>query len=114
VNQMAGQVSQTRSKTTAGNENFLLLPLIELRLLHAASRQSKSQDSLALALAIHSYQLRFSELRRVLSDLARKGWISRSRSRDVTVYQTTVAGRKALREGEKHLAILAGVLKKRY
>lgn len=108
---MGRQPNRPRSKTEAVGENLFLLPLIQLRLLHAARRQCVSQDSLARVLATERYKLRFSELRGILTNLVRKGWISHSRTGGELVYHTTVAGRKALREGGKHLAILARVLK---
>jgi hypothetical protein len=108
---MARQPSRPRSKTAPVGENLFLLPLIQLRLLHAARRQCLSQDSLARVLATDRYTLRFSDLRGILSELVRKGWISHWRTGGELVYHTTVQGRKALREGGKHLAILARVFK---
>jgi DNA-binding transcriptional regulator PaaX len=107
---MRSQPSRPRSKTAAVGENLFLLPLIQLRLLHGARHQFVSQDSLARVLATDNYQLRFSELRGILSSLVRKGWISRSRTGGELVYHTSVRGTKALREGGKRLAILARAL----
>ena len=106
---MARQPSRVRIKTAAVGENLFLLPLIHLRLLHAASRQSLSQDSLARVLATDRYKLRSSELRGILGSLVGKGWISHSRTDGELFYHTTRQGRTALREGGKHLAILARV-----
>lgn len=92
-------------------ENLFLLPLIQLRLLHEARRQCLSQDCLARVLATDRYKLRSFELRGILGNLVRKGWMSHSRTDEQLVYHTTVQGRKALREGGKHLAILARVFK---
>ena len=108
---MARQAIRPGTKTAAVGDNLFLLPLIQLRLLLAASRQSLSHDSLARVLATDRYTLGFSELRGILSNLVRKGWISHSRTGGELVYHTTVRGRKALREGGKHLAILARVFK---
>src|SRR3954454_5146790 len=108
---MARQPSRLRTKTAAVGDNLFLLPLIQLRLLHAASPQSLSQDSLARVLATDRYILGFSELHAILSNLVRTGWISHSRTGGELVYHTTMQGRKALREGGKHLAILARVFK---
>jgi hypothetical protein len=108
---MAKRPNRPRSKTAAVGENLFLLPLIQLRLLHATRRQCLSHDSLARMLATDRYKLRFSELHGILIDLVRKEWISHSRTGGELVYHTTVQGRKALREGGKHLAILARVFK---
>jgi hypothetical protein len=109
---MARQAIRPGTKTAAVGDNLFLLPLIQLRLLYVASLQSLSQDSLAQVLATDRYRLGFSELRRILSSLMHKGWISHSRTGSELVNHTSVAGRKALREGGKHLAILARVFEK--
>lgn len=82
------------------DDAFLLLPLIRLCVLHAASPSWLSQESLARMLLADGYAFSDARLRLLLAKLVRQGWIGVSdKGRGEQSYRTTRAGMGALRDG---------------